>query len=41
MYSDGLTQFDGAPNKNNGKVANSMPTLGISRCCVLGKDTKC
>ena len=41
-----LTMVDGdvarsvrAPNSNR-KVASSMPTLGVTRCCVLGKDFK-
>ena len=37
-YSDGVAQSVKAPNSNC-KVASSMPTLGITRCCILGKDT--
>ena len=34
----GVTQFVKEPNRIR-KVASSMATLGVMRCCVLGKDT--
>ena len=37
-FSGGVTQSVSAPNKNR-KVAGSMSTLGIMRCCDLGKKT--
>ena len=34
---DGVAQLVRAPNSNR-RVATPMPTLGITRCCLLEKD---
>ena len=38
ILGGGVAQSVRAPNSNY-KIASAMSTLGVTRCCVLGKDT--